>query len=248
MILLRSIAFQIWFVGLTTAMALASVAVRLAAPSRTHDYGRLWTRLVLVGLRRICGITLRAEGFEMLPREGPLLIASEHQSTFETMAWMTLVPKTTYVLKRELMWIPLVGGMLRVTGQIPVRRGGGAPAMLDMLRRAETAAGERRSIVIFPQGTRTAPGARVRLRGGVAALSAHLGLPVWPVSTDAGEHWPRRRLRKFPGVVTMRVGPALPAGMDREALLAAVAASWEALHEGAAVPVDKPVHEAVGDV
>lgn len=245
MIWLRSAAFAAWFHGLTTLMLLAFAPLRWlpreAARRLALGYARGWARLVLGGLRVLCGVSWQASGLEQVPVDGPALIASLHQSAFDTLIWAVLRPRFTYVMKRELLRIPLFGAMLELTGMIPIDRAGGAASLRGLLRAADRAVAERRQIVIFPQGTRVAPGQEIRLLPGVAALAARTGLPVFPVVTDSGRHWGRRGFRKPAGVIHLRVLPPLPAGLAREELLARLRA---ALAEGADAlrdAVDNPV-------
>ncbi|HTW26757.1 MAG TPA: lysophospholipid acyltransferase family protein [Acetobacteraceae bacterium] len=240
MTLLRSALFNAWFFGLTFVMGVIGIAVRLIAPQRVIDYAMLWARLVLGGLYRICGIRLVVIGAEHLPRDGAALIASQHRSAFDTLVWLTLVPRASYVLKRELQRIPLFGPLLRPGGQIAIDRGAGAAALRSLLRGAERAASEHRQIVIFPEGTRVAAGANVALHPGVVAAAARLHLPVIPVATDSGRRWSRRAFRKHRGPIHLVVRPPLPAGLGRDELMRRLRQEWQA-GEAAFGPVDKSV-------
>jgi 1-acyl-sn-glycerol-3-phosphate acyltransferase len=235
---LRSAAFAVWFFGLTFVMALASLPVRLFAARRVVAYARCWTRLLLAGLRVLCGITWQVTGLEHLPAEGPALIASMHQSAFDTLIWAVLAPRFAYVFKRELLRIPLFGKMLLVTGMIPIDRRTGAAALRDLLRAVDRAVAGQRQIVIFPEGTRVPPGVRAPLQPGVAALAARTGLPVIPVATDSGRFWGRQAFRKRPGVIHIAIQPPIAPGLPRDALLAELRAAFD---RGLAGPVDKSV-------
>lgn len=225
-VLLRSAAFNLYFLVLTLVMGLAAFPVRWFARSRALGYAQLWAGLTLRGLRAICGVELRLSGTEHLPAGAPLLIASRHQSAFDTLVWMNLVPRPAYVMKRELVRIPLVGPMLLLSGMIPLDRDGGAQALRDLLRATERAGADRRQIIIFPEGTRVTDGSEVELQPGVAALAARSGLPVFPVSTDSGRCWSRQAFLKRPGVVHIDVAPPIPSGLRRAAVLAAIRDGW----------------------
>ncbi len=227
MIWLRSAAFNAWFVGATIGYGLAGVPVRLFAPRWALAVAQAWARAVVAGARVICGIRLVVIGRENLG-DGPALIASQHQSAFDTVVWLTLVPKVSYVFKIELERIPLFGPLLRPAGQIPLDRGATFAAVKGLLRGAERAVAEGRQIVIFPEGTRVQHGAETPLRPGVAALAARTGLPVVPVATDSGRLWGRRAFRKRSGPIHLVIGPPIPPGQGQAALLAALREAWSA--------------------
>ena len=221
MTLLRSAAFNLWFYGVTLLFCLPAPLLVLAARLRGRPfataYARVWARSALAGLRPLAGITWRIEG--EVPVAGPALLAAQHQSAFETVLWAALLPKFCYVVKRELTQVPLFGTMLRVSGMISVDRSAGLSAMRGLLRDGAQAIAEGRQVVIFPEGTRTAPGVRATLQPGVAALATRTRLPVIPVVTDSGHYWGRRAFRKNPGTIIVRILPALPPGLTREELL-----------------------------
>lgn len=231
MIALRSALFNLWFFATCTVLTPYGVLLSWLAPRRVLELGVFWVRLVLGGLGVLCGIRPVLVGAENLQREGPALIASQHQSAFDTLVWMTLLQRPSYVLKQELTRIPLFGPLLLVAGMIAVDRRGGPSALRSMLRDADRAVAERRQIVIFPEGTRVAEGTRVKLHPGVAALAARTALPVIPVATDSGRRWGRRSFRKLPGPIRIVVLPPLPPGLSRETLMRELQVAWE---EGAA--------------
>ncbi len=224
---LRSLVFNGWFFAITTAICLWGVVLRIAAPERLLASARLWARLVLAGAGAICGVRYRVLGAEHLPRSGPVIVASQHQSAFDTLVWMHLMPRVAYVFKAELSRIPLFGPLMRLTGQIEVGRGAGVGALRAMLREADRAARTERQIVIFPEGTRVDHGVRATLQPGVALLARRTGLPVIPVATNSGRYWPRRAFRKRAGMVLIAARPALPAGLSEAALMAALRQAWD---------------------
>jgi len=243
MMWLRSAVFNAWFYGLTAVFAIGGIFLRAFAPGRALAYASAWARLVMAALRPLCGITWEVTGLQHLPASGPALIASMHQSAFDTLVWEVLLPNFTFVLKQELTRIPLFGPMLHATGMIAVDRTGGAAAMRDLLRGGDRARAQGRQIVIFPEGTRVAPGEKLVLHPGVAALAARTRLPVIPVATDSGLRWGRRAFRKRPGVIHVAILPPIEAGLPRDVLMARLA---EALANGAAAlagGVDNSVNE-----
>ncbi len=237
MIWLRSAVFNLWFYSVTVIVALLSIAIQLGPPSWSRALARAWARTVLGGLKPICGITVTVSGREHLPQGGAGLIASQHQSAFDTIVWLLLVPDVAYVLKRELTRIPLYGAMCRKLGMIAVDRAGGASAIRGLLRDGDAAVAQGRQIVIFPEGTRAPPGTPLPLHPGVAALAARTGLPVVPVVTDSGRRWGRRAFRKEPGTIHVAIQPPLPARLPRAELMARLAA----LYAGGVKPVDNSV-------
>ena len=235
---LRSALFNLWFYGVTVCFAVAGTGVRLAAPRHALAFAQLWARTVLIGLWPICRIRIDIYGREHLPT-GAALIASQHQSAFDTLVWLLLVPRTAYVFKRELLRIPLFGGMCQASGMIMVDREAGGTAIRAMLRDADRAVADQRQIVIFPEGTRMPPGVRGTLHPGVAALASRTRLPVLPVTTDSGTCWGRRAFRKQPGVIRVVLHPPLPEGLGRAALMQHLDQIFS--ERIAAEPVDKSV-------
>jgi 1-acyl-sn-glycerol-3-phosphate acyltransferase len=216
MTILRSFLFNLFFFGMTFILTMPGTVLRFVAPHRMLSIAVVWARLTVWGARAICGIRLEVIG---IPPTGAALIASRHQSAFDTVVWLSLVPRACYVMKQELLRIPLFGKLIPLTGMIAVDRAGGATALRHLLREAERAVRESRQIVIFPEGTRAAPGATLPLQPGVAALAAHTGLPVIPVVTDSGLCWGRRAFRKRPGTVHIVLLPPIQPGQSRQELL-----------------------------
>jgi 1-acyl-sn-glycerol-3-phosphate acyltransferase len=224
--ILRSGCYAAYFFLVTLVFGLAGVFVRLFAREWALGLAQAWARVSLSGLRPICGIGLQVSGLHHLPAEGPALLASQHQSEFDTLVWMKLLRRPSYVMKQELLGIPLFGPMLVPAGMIPVDRADGARALRLLLKNCLTARAAGRQIVIFPEGTRVAPGERVMLQSGIAAISSRLGLPVFPVATDSGLRWSRGRLGNSPGPIHIAIGAPIAVGTEREVLLAEIEAHW----------------------
>jgi 1-acyl-sn-glycerol-3-phosphate acyltransferase len=224
-ILLRSALFNALFFPYTVAMSLLGLALLAAPRERAVAWVRLWARGALWLLRTVAGIRVRVTGQEHLPRAGAgAIIAAKHQSAFDTIVWLVLLPRPVYVLKRELMAVPVWGWLARHCGHVGVDRKAGAAALRTMVRDAAAAVRDGAQVVIFPEGTRTAPGTRVPYQPGVAALAAAAGPAalVIPVATDSGRFWGRRAFRKRPGTLAVAVLPPLPSGLPRPALMAAL--------------------------
>ena len=243
MSVLRALIFNIYFFGLTTVASAAGIPLRAFARHRIYGLAAGWSALVIDGARRICGIKLVITGTEYLPMDGPALLACQHQSAFDTLVWMTLLPRTCYVVKQELTRIPLVGPLRAPAGMIPVDREAGAAALRGLVMATAAAKAAGRQIVIFPEGTRVAPGMHVPLQPGIAAIAARLNLPVIPVATDSGLRWGRRSFRKNAGPVHLALGPPIPAGTRRVELLDAIESFWRQAESNGFQSVDKSVGE-----
>lgn len=179
---------------------------------------RMWVRGVRTLARAITGITFRSEGRENIP-SGPCIVAAQHQSSFETYELFLEFEHPVFVLKHELIYIPLVGWYMQRAGLVHVDRGAGASAMRKMLREAQDALDAGNQVIIFPEGTRVKPGASVPYKPGVAALYAHCDAPVIPVALNSGHFWGKTRILKRPGEIVFRYLPALPKGLSRDAML-----------------------------
>jgi 1-acyl-sn-glycerol-3-phosphate acyltransferase len=208
---LRSLCFNVgWYVG-TAVIALVGLPILLLPRRAVVAWSVFWVDFILWWLALTCGLRHRIAGLENLP-PGPVIIASKHQSSWETLAFVKLFPDAAIVLKRELLFIPIVGWAMARAGHIGVQRGDGAPAMRSLLRKAKAALAEGRSVLIFPEGTRTAVGARQRYHMGTAALYRHAGVPVVPVALNSGLFWGRRKWVKRPGAITVEVLPPFAPG------------------------------------
>ncbi|PYD76963.1 lysophospholipid acyltransferase family protein [Novacetimonas pomaceti] len=247
MTFVRACIFNLYFFVLTLVMGILAMPIRVCMPSRALAYAQTWTGLTIKGLTRICGIRVVVSGREHLP-QGPCLLACQHQSAFDTLVWMNLVDRPTYVMKSELTRIPLVGPMLLLTGMIPVERTGGAKALRALLAATDRARDDGRQIIIFPEGTRMPPGEIGRLHPGIAAMAAHSGLPVIPVATDSGLRWGRNAFLKRPGTIHIVLGPPLTCTSRRAMILPAIATAWEELSRENGLPLltPSPVDNSVG--
>jgi 1-acyl-sn-glycerol-3-phosphate acyltransferase len=187
---------------------------------------RRYSRSTLWLLRAVCNVNVEWRGREKLP-QGAYLVACKHQSLWETFALFILLPDPAYILKRELMWIPLFGWLASKARMIPIDRGARAAALSRMAASVREEIPDARQIVIFPEGTRRAPGAEPRYLPGVAYLYAETGLPCVPIALNSGLFWPRRTLRRYPGAVLVEVLDPIEPGLDKRAFLARLQAVLE---------------------
>lgn len=177
-----------------------------------------WTASSLWLLRVICGIRYEFIGLDRIPK-GPLLVASKHQSVWETFVLPNLFSDPVFVLKRELLWLPFFGWFLQKAQMIPVDRGKGSAALKAMTGHAKEKIAEGRQIIIFPEGTRRAPGAEPNYKFGVAHLYRELGVPCLPVALNTGSFWPRRSWEFHPGTIRVEFLPAIAPGLPTDEFL-----------------------------
>ncbi len=178
--------------------------------------GKSWMVMTLWLFRKIIGVEFEVRGRENIPATGGYLVASKHQSAWETMAVAYEFPFPTWVLKRELMWVPLFGSYLKAVELIPINRGQRSKVMREMNELANIRIQQGRQVMIFPEGTRRAVGAPPEYKIGVAFLYDALKVPCIPVAHNAGLCWPKRGFIKRPGKITMEILPAIPANLDRK--------------------------------
>ncbi len=214
MIVLRALLFNlVLFLGGVAFLSLSLPA--LLMPRRfTILVGDIWFAFLLAALRVICGISHEIRGLENIP-DTPCIIAAKHQSAWDTFAFVTFIADGAYVIKKELTRIPVYGWLLIKAAMVPVDRAAGAKALRNMIRTARSRLADGRHIVIFPEGTRTAPGQRRSYLPGVAALYSQLGVPVVPVALNSGLFWPRRAFLKRPGHIVVELLPPIPSGLPR---------------------------------
>lgn len=215
---LRSFLFNIgWYIG-TTIIAIVGAPILLLPRRYVVAWSLFWIDFCLGWLRLTCRLTHRIRGLENLPA-GPVILACKHQSSWETLAFSRIFPQSATVLKRELLFIPIVGWAMARVGNIAVERGEGATALRGLVRQAKQTLAEGRSILIFPEGTRVAPGAERPYQVGTAALYRQLGVPVVPVALNSGVFWGRRKFIKWPGVIDVEILSPIPPGLDRQTFM-----------------------------
>ena len=184
-----------------------------------------WSRLVIRLARWILGIEWRVEGRENLPAR-PAVILSKHQSAWETMAFQLIFPPQVLVLKRELLWIPFFGWGLALMSPIAINRSRGMRALRTIARRGRERLAQGFWVVVFPEGTRVAPGSQRAYHPGGAWLASASGAPVVPVAHNAGLLWPRNAFLKRPGTVTVRIGPPIEATNRDPQTINELARTW----------------------
>lgn len=229
MIALRNVLFSIVFYGGSVPIVLLSPIAALAGWRALVDYTHFWTRFHGWATRAILGIHTRIEGVPF--GDGPVIYAAKHQAMYETLELGRMLRNPAIVMKEELARIPVWGWAARRYGVIVVDRQASAGALRRMLHEAKRALAEGRSILIFPEGTRVAPGEQPPLRAGFAGLYQMLKIPVIPVAIDSGRVWPRTGVKR-PGTITFRFGESVPAGLPRAEAEARVHAAINVLEAG----------------
>ncbi len=215
MLALRSLSFNIAFFLWSTLVQVLFMPSLLFPAVVVAWVQRLWIGGSLALLAGICDLRHEIRGLEHLP-PGPCIIASKHQSTWDTLIFAVLFHGIAFIVKRELLWIPLFGWYIQRTGCIPIDRKGGASALKRMIAGARDTIGNGRRIIIFPEGTRVAPGQRRPYHPGVGALYRQLGVPVVPVALNSGLFWGRRTFIKKPGRITLEFLEPIAPGLSRK--------------------------------
>ena len=221
----RSSLFALLQLAATPIFAVvALLTFPLPALARYRVIG-LWSRLMLAGVRIVCGIHYRVVGAEHIPRTASIVL-SKHQSAWETIAFQTIFPPQVWVIKRELLWVPFFGWGLAMLQPIAIDRSAGGRALAQMLEQGRDRLERGFWIVIFPEGTRVAPGARRKYQAGGAWLAVKPGTTSVPVAHKAGEYWGRNAFIKRAGTITVSVGEPITAGDCTPAELTARVEHW----------------------
>lgn len=216
---LYALAFAVWAV--IACLGLLPLMIRR---SWTPTAIRIWNTGNVVLARFVAGVRCRVEGLEHLPAE-PCIVASQHQSSYETFRVFVDLRHPVLVLKQELIRIPFIGWYMLRGGMVSIDRAAGAAAMRKTMRATKAALASGRHVVIFPEGTRAPPGTVLPFRPGIAALYLHCDVPVIPVALDSGWFWGKTRLLKRPGHITVRFLPPLPPGLSKDEMLERLHAS-----------------------
>ena len=225
MTLLRSALFAAALVLITPVYALVALATFPLPRMARYRIISGWSRLIIYLSRILLRIEWRVEGRENLPGR-PAVILSKHQSAWETMAFQLIFPPQVHVLKRELLWIPFFGWGLALMSPIAIDRSRGVAALRAIARRGRERLEQGFWVIVFPEGTRVAPGERREYQLGGAWLAAAAAAPVVPVAHNAGLLWPRNAFLKRPGTVTVRIGPAIDTAQRDPKTINSMAEQW----------------------
>jgi 1-acyl-sn-glycerol-3-phosphate acyltransferase len=226
MLAVRSLLFNAAFYANLIVWMLAAIPTLALPRMALMRVAQAWARSNLWLLRTVAGTKVEFRGLERIP-PGGLLVAAKHQSLWETFALATLFDDPTFVLKRELMWIPLFGWFLWKADMVPVDRRA-RNALREMTRRARGEVGRGRQLLIFPEGTRRPPGADPAYKHGIVHLYENLGVPCLPVALNSGLFWPRRRFIRRPGTIVVETLAPIPPGLSRDEFFHTVTQQIEA--------------------
>lgn len=225
MILLRSTLFFILATLTTIFYGLFTVPISIIWHDAGYECARSWGRQIVRLAKFICGMDYEVRGRENLPRE-PAVIMAKHQSAWETVAILSIAPRAAWIVKRELLIFPVIGWALAGLRSIAIDRKSGGAARDQILDQGRKRLANGLSVIIFPEGTRTAPGSRKRYGIGGAWLAVHTGAPVSPIAHNAGELWRRNAFLKYPGKITLSIGPLIDSKGKDPAVLTGEVENW----------------------
>lgn len=225
MLWLRSFIYLVYLFVTVTPWAFVVLSGWLFPVATRYRLAACWTGMAVWGARVICGINCKIEGWDNLP-DGPAILLPKHQSTWETFWLQCSMPRmVAFVYKRELNWVPFFGWGIASTQMISIDRSKGQEAFEQVVEQGKDRLKRGWWIVIFPEGTRTKPGASRRYKTGGARLAMRTGAMAVPIAVNSGEYWPKGKFVKTPGTVTVSIGPPIdPAGKSAEEVSAAVEA------------------------
>lgn len=208
MVFLRSLLFALVLVVVTPVYAIIACLMFPLPPMLRHRVITSYAHVLMWWIRHLLGIRYTLLGREHIPA-GPAVILSKHQSAWETLALQVIFPPLCFVLKRELLRVPFFGWGLAQLPGIAIDRNAGKDALTQVVEQGKARLAEGIWVVIFPEGTRVAPGVHRRYKPGGATLATRAGAPVVPVAHNAGEFWPRNAFLKRPGEIIVSVGPSI---------------------------------------
>jgi 1-acyl-sn-glycerol-3-phosphate acyltransferase len=218
LIFLRSVIYSVLFYSLLVVWLIVAIPTFVMPRTAILRVARIWSRQNTWLLRIICNVKVEYRGVEKIPK-GPLVVASEHQSMWETFALFQMFDQPLYILKRELTRIPFFGWYTIKAGMISVDRSAGGRALLKMVRQANEEVRNGRQLIIFPEGTRRPIGAPADYKPGVAQLYASCRQSCLPVALNSGLFWPRRTLMRYPGTLVVEFLDPVPPGLPRDEFL-----------------------------
>ena len=226
MIFLRSLLFNILFYVVFLVYALIALPTFVLPRAAMLTIASWWAKTNILLMRAICGIRVEFRGVEKIPK-GPLIVASKHQSMWETISLLRFFEAPFFVVKRELKFIPIFGLFVIKTDMIAINRSAGHRSLLAVMRRAAEEVRHGRQFVIFPEGTRRPVGAPPHYKAGVGLIYSDCGVPCLPVALNSGLFWPRRTFLRYPGTLVVEFLDPIPPGLKRDEFLRRVETAIE---------------------
>ena len=224
-IVLRSCLFAAFQLVLTPPYAIVALLTFPFSALTRYRFISLWARVMMLALEHICGIRFHVIGAANIPAR-PCVVLSKHQSAWETFAFQLIFPPQVYVIKRELLWIPFFGWGLAMCSPIAINRGAGPRAARQMLSQGKDRIARGFCVIVYPEGTRVAPGTRGKYQSSGSAIAIHAGVPVLPVAHNAGRCWRRNAFLKHPGTVTVSIGAPLDSSGRKADALTREVETW----------------------
>jgi 1-acyl-sn-glycerol-3-phosphate acyltransferase len=225
MVYFRSALYWLGMLVVTPVFAAIALLFFFLPPLTRYHIITGWARSMLWWLKVTCGLSYEVKGRENIP-DHPVVILSKHQSAWETLAFQEIFPAVCWVLKRELLYIPFFGWGLAMTSPIAIDRAARRDALKQVAQQGAARLKTGFYVVIFPEGTRTAPGTRGTYNPGGAFLAVQTRTPVLPVAHNAGEFWRKDSFLKYPGVVKVSIGPVMSSEGIKATALNKQAEEW----------------------
>jgi len=241
MVYIRSTIYFFITLVLTTLVLPMMLASMLLPFSVRYFFAELWSRLALWNLKIICGLTHEITGQENVPIDRNVIVLCKHQSAWETIAAQVMFPMHTFLLKKELLRLPIWGWAMATLEPIAINRNDRKAALKSLIKQGTLCLNKGLWLIVFPEGTRMAPGTKGKFNAGGSYLAHKTDTPVIPVAHNAGEFWPPRSFLKYPGKITVKIGPLLESTNRKASDLNAEAEIWI---DNAMQEISNPVYTA----
>jgi 1-acyl-sn-glycerol-3-phosphate acyltransferase len=217
-LVLRSVVFNVLFYLNTLIFLIIGLPTFVMPYQAIVEVAKTWGRVNLFLLRVVAGVKFELRGRDKIP-PGALIVASKQQSEWETFALMHLFKSPAFVMKRELLWIPVFGWLMLKGRMVGVDRSAGMRALISLAAAARAELARGRQLIIFPEGTRRPVGAEPAYKSGIAFLYAQAGVPCLPLALNSGVFWPRRSILRRPGTVVVEILDPIPPGLDKKSFV-----------------------------
>jgi len=214
--LIRSVLFMLIFYIWTILCCIVCSPSLILGRDSVNSFQVFWSHSVIFLLRVVAGVKLELRGQEYIPRDVGALIAMKHQSAFDTFALHAIVGNPAFIMKKELLKIPLYGTYCKRSGMIPIDRKGGASAFREMMKAVRDAVNLNRQVIIYPEGSRMPPGTKGEYKSGIYGMAKFLQMPVIPLAVNTGVYWPKSGIMKKPGTIVFEFCPPIQFSDDKK--------------------------------